>query len=453
MVKRSVLIRLLISIACILSAVAIGLYDHVAEQMRPKPPAVAICQDDDSDTEDCIPKGPIDETLEIKRGDTLFSVLERAGIASEQATNVIEALNAVFNPRELRPDHELYITYTAPEDDLLKKDLSKLYLKLAIDLEIIVERDDAGQFIAQKVQKELVHEHRAVEGKIQVSLSADATKAGVPPKILHDMISSFLHDVDFQRDFQQGDDFGLLYDTYKEPESLQEKPGNLLFAYLKLQGRVLKIYFFKPKNGVGQYFTEKGDSVKKGLMRTPIDGARITSAFGNRHHPILGYTRMHKGVDFGAPIGTPIMAAGDGVIRKIGRHGSYGNYILIVHCDPYSTAYAHLSKFARGLKLGCKVRQGQIIGYVGRTGRCTGPHLHYEVLKAGQINPKIIKTLPTGKLRGKELQTFMALKNKIDQQYVAQLEQPKESPEKALEDAGEEEKSMSVSPQPTPSQE
>jgi len=426
MITRKTLIRLFLGASCILTAVSVGVYDYLALKWRKAHVTAQITPEMETGEEEYIPPGPSDETLEVKRGDTLSSVLERAGISSDQANSAIDALTSVFNPRELRPEHELYITYTTPEDDILKKDLLKLYLKIAIDLELIVERDDNGQFAAQKIVKELVHEHRAIEGTIEESLFLDASKQGAHPKILNDMIASFLHEVDFQRDFQPGDQFGLFYETYKEPESLQEKPGKLLFAYLNLQGRVYKIYFFKPKNGVAQFYNALGDSIKKGLMRTPIDGARLTSSFGKRHHPILGYTKMHKGVDFAAPVGTPVMASGDGRIVKIGPYSSYGNYILIQHPGVYCTAYAHLSRFARGLKTGCAVRQGQIIGYVGRTGRCTGPHLHYELLKAGvQINPKHIKMLPTGKLKGKDLQEFVAVRSKIDHQYTHHLKAQK----------------------------
>lgn len=419
MITRKTLIRIMSGAICILLGVSFGLYDYLYLKYRKTYLTAEAPTEEEAEEESFVAKGPTDETLEIKRGDTLSSVLERAGIGLDQASSVIEALQSVFNPRELRPEHELYITYTIPEDDLLKKDLSQLYLKVAIDLDVVVERDETGQFVAKKIQKELVQESRVFDGTIEESLYVDANKAGAHPKIIAEMIAAFSYDIDFQRGIQPGDTYGIYYDVHKEPESLQEKPGELRYAYLKCSGHVYKIYHFKSKSGSHQYYNEKGESVKKGLMRTPIDGARISSNFGNRRHPILGYTKMHKGVDFAAPTGTPIMAAGDGRVEKIGPFSSYGNYILIRHSGPYATAYAHLCRFSRGLKVGKTVRQGQIIGYVGCTGRATGPHLHYELIKAGvQINPKSIQMLPSGKLKDKELQDFTIQKVSIDQEYA-----------------------------------
>jgi murein DD-endopeptidase MepM/ murein hydrolase activator NlpD len=441
MTTRKTLLRLMTGALCILLGVGVGLYDYISLKYRKVHVTQEVPSEEEAEEEEYLSTGPTDETLEIKRGDTLSAVLERAGISSDQSTSVIEALKSVFNPRELRPDHELYITYTIPEDDVLKKDLSELYLKIAIDLDVVVERDETGQFIAKKIQKELIQEQRVVEGQIEGSLYVDANNRGAHPKIIAEMIAAFSYDIDFQRGIQPGDTYGIFYEVHKEPESLQEKPGELRYAYLKCNGRVYKIYRFKSKNGTYQYYNERGESVKKGLMRTPIDGARLSSGFGKRHHPILGYTKMHKGVDFAAPIGTPVMAAGDGRIEKIGPFSSYGNYILIRHSGPYATAYAHLCRFARGLKCGVTVRQGQIIGYVGRTGRATGPHLHYELIKAGvQINPKSIQMLPAGKLKDKDMQDFMVLKVSIDQQYTTNLQQ-QNTPQnvvKQIEEASEE---------------
>lgn len=422
MTSRKTLLRLLSGTLCLLLGVSLGLYDYLSLKYR-KIHIVAEIPPEEAE-EEFASAGPTDETLEIKRGDTLSSVLERAGISSDQAISVIEALQSVFNPRALRPEHELYMTYTVPEDDVLKKDLVRLYLKVAIDLDVVVERDETGQFIAKKIQKELVQESRVFEGQIEESLYVDANKQGAHPKIIAEMIAAFSYDIDFQRGIQPGDTYSIYYEVHKEPESLQERPGDLRFAVLKCNGRVYKIYRFKSKNGSPQYYNEKGESVKKGLMRTPIDGARLSSGFGKRRHPILGYTKMHKGVDFAAPIGTPIMAAGDGRIERIGPFGAYGNYIRICHSGPYATAYAHLCRFARGLKVGTTVRQGQVIGYLGCTGRTTGPHLHYELIKAGvQINPKSIQMLPSGKLKDRDLQDFIVHTVAVDKEYADTLRQ------------------------------
>lgn len=416
MISPRVLRRLIAGSICIVLALGLGLFDLARHKLSV--PFLGISQKTAEEGEE-LPKGPIEESLEIKRGDSLSTVLERAGVDTDQANAVIDSLKSVFNPRALRPEHELYITYQVPPDDVLHKDLIQLYLKVSLDLIIIVEQDEAGIYVARKVAKELVQEYRAIEGVVEESLYLSATRKGAHPQILHDMIAAFSYDVDFQRSFQPGDEYGLLYDTYKDPESLQERPGTLQYAYLKLQGREIRIFRFRTKLGGWQYYNDRGESVKKGLLRTPIDGARISSGFGNRKHPVLGYTMKHKGVDFAAPKGTPIMAAGDGRIQRIGPFSTYGNYICIQHSGTYATAYAHLSRFARGLKCGSHVRQGQVIGYVGATGRTSGPHLHYEILKGGQqINPKLIKMLPSGKLKASDLVAFEAAKQQLEANFL-----------------------------------
>jgi murein DD-endopeptidase MepM/ murein hydrolase activator NlpD len=206
----------------------------------------------------------------------------------------------------------------------------------------------------------------------------------------------------------------------------------LIYASLTLQGKKIHIYRHTPKGGVPQYFNENGEAVKKGLLRTPVDGARISGVFGKRRHPVLGFTKMHKGIDFAAPRGTPVMAAGSGKIVRIGRFSSYGNYIRVKHNSKYSTAYAHLCRCAKGLKVGSSVRQGQVIGYVGCTGRATGNHLHYELLADGkQIDPKHIKMMPAAKLKGTELQRFMANKELVEKRLQNLRDPLVETPEAA----------------------
>jgi murein DD-endopeptidase MepM/ murein hydrolase activator NlpD len=214
--------------------------------------------------------------------------------------------------------------------------------------------------------------------------------------------------VDFQREIQPGDSFEIYFDRYEDGKGQTVKAGPLLYAGLTLSGQPHHLYLYTAKDdGSADYYDEKGQSVRKALLKTPIDGAKITSGFGNRMHPILGYTKMHKGLDFGAAKGTPIHAAGDGTIEMAGPNSSYGNYVRIRHTGSYSTAYAHMSGFGSGIRVGARVRQGDVIGYVGTTGRSTGPHLHYEVLKdAKQVDPRGIK-MPTGRqLAGKELDSF-----------------------------------------------
>ncbi len=411
--------RLFFGAGLIVLACAIGLWDYTSQQIEQwyvsDQDKCAPCDDFAEDSSLSTPEF-IDETLDINRGDNFTSVLYRADISKNQTLSIIEALKKVFSPRDLRTDHKIFITYRPPSLEKESKDLTRLVIKLSLEKDVVVEQDISGLYKAYLDEKELVHDYRHAEGQIENSLYVDAIKQGAHPKIIHHMIQAFSYDVDFQRSFQAGDAYCLLFDFHKDPDSLQEKPGDLIYACLTLHGKPLHIYRHIPKNGAPQYFNEKGEAIKKGLLRTPVDGARISGTFGYRKkHPVLGFGKMHKGVDFAAPRGTPVMASGHGKVVKIGRLGSYGNYIKIKHNDKYSTAYAHLCRYAKGLKRGSSVRQGQVIGYVGCTGRATGNHLHYELLAHGkQVNPKHVKMMPAGKLNGTELQRFMANKANIE---------------------------------------
>ncbi len=223
-------------------------------------------------------------------------------------------------------------------------------------------------------------------------------------------------DIDFEREIRSGDKFEVYYERDYAPSLDDIDDKKILHAKITLKKRTLDAYYFSDKNGDDGYYDLKGESTKRALMKTPLDVVVVTDAYGPRKHPVLGYTRMHKGVDFRARTGTPIMAAGDGIIERASRYGSYGNYIRIKHNGSYKTAYAHLSKYGRGIKKGKRVKQGQIIGYAGSTGRVTAAHLHYEVLVNGkQANPLNLK-LPTGKtLKGQEFATF-----KENQQALSQ---------------------------------
>lgn len=412
-------LRILCATALLIIGCGIGVWDYARQEVNEfvykdmldeSEENCIVCEDPVSpDTE------PTDQTLEILKGDTFSSVLQRADIAKTEIYSIINAIKKVFNPRDLRTDHQLFVTFKPGTT----KEIEKLVLQTALDTEITVQLNDDGVLEAQKIEKELVHDYRHAEGIIENSLYVDAIKQGAHPKIIHNMIQAFSYDVDFQRGFRSGDSFAVLFDYYKDPDSLSEKPGDVIFAKLKLHGQDICIYRHKHENGVVQYYNEKGEAVKKGLLMTPVDGARISSNYGHRKHPVLGYTKLHKGIDFAAPRGTPIMAAGSGKILKIGRLGSYGNYIRIRHNSTIDTAYAHMCRFAKGLKPGSSVRQGQIIGYVGCTGRATGNHLHYELIKNGkQVNPKHVKTMPATKLKDKDLQTFMANKAQIDKRLL-----------------------------------
>ena len=358
--------------------------------------------------------GPFDETLTISSGDTLAGILERLGIPRTQAHEAIEALATVYNPKDLKVDQEIYVIYdTQVEGE--GYDLKFLRIRTDLENDIELVRTGGGLFQATKYKKELKHAYVEVEGDIKVSLYVDALRAGASPKMLYDMIKAFSYDVDFQRDIQPGTTFSLFYDTYKDEESGLERAGELLSARLVIEDKPYEIFRFQPPGGVPGFYTSKGEAIQKALLRTPIDGARINSGFGNRKHPIQGYTKMHTGVDFGAPKGTPIMAAGDGVVERCNHFGGYGNYICIRHNGNTKTAYAHLSRYAKGVSRGGKVRQGQIMGYVGTTGNSTGPHLHFELIQNGKrVNPKKVTQLPKSKLLGTALTKYKSFITKIE---------------------------------------
>ena len=236
----------------------------------------------------------------------------------------------------------------------------------------------------------------------------------MPNQVLMEMVHIFSFDVDFQREIQRGNRFEVLYEAVFNGDGEFVENGPILYAKLEVGEREVELFRYEPDEGPADYLDAGGASVRKALMRTPINGARLSSGYGMRRHPILGYNKKHLGVDFAAPIGTPIYAGGDGTITMIGWHGNYGKYVRIRHNSTYSTGYAHLSGYAKGMKKGKRVRQGQVIAYVGSTGMSTGPHLHYEVMRGNKrINPMTLK-LPSGrKLKGREMAAFQEQVQKI----------------------------------------
>ncbi|HEX2479830.1 MAG TPA: peptidoglycan DD-metalloendopeptidase family protein [Geminicoccaceae bacterium] len=356
------------------------------------------------------------EQITVRRGDTLMDILGRAGIAPSEAHAAVRSLLTVYDPRRLRAGQELLIRAAQQPAEVGARRLIGLDFDLDFDHTVRVSRGADGSYATAKVarpqRRDLVH--RA--GIIDDSLYLSAERAAVPQDVTISLIKLFSWDVDFQRDVRQGDRFEALFETVAlEDGSDIVRGGDLLYAALSIDGRLFEGYRFELPDGGVAYFDRSGKSLRKFLMRTPIDGARLSSRFGMRRHPILGYNRMHQGVDFAAPTGTPIYAAGEGKVEIAKRNGGYGKYIRIRHTGEYSTAYAHLSRFAKGIAPGRRVRQGEVIGYVGTTGRSTGPHLHYEVLRRGaQINPLQIKQAANQQLAGADLERFGAEIARID---------------------------------------
>ena len=363
---------------------------------------------------------PFRRSVAVGRGDTLMTLLTRAGIPRGDAYAAISALRPVYDPRRLRVGQDVALRFFPKSDG--KDRFLGIRLDTGIDRAVTVERGPDGAYSARAVRKPVLIELSQGRGTIRSSLYLSGLKEGVPAAVMIALIRIFSFDVDFQRDIQPGDRFEIMYEQLRDVEKSVSRPGRILYAALTLRGVRTALWLYKPRRGPEDYFNEKGNSVRKALMRTPIDGARLSSGFGMRRHPILGYTRMHRGTDFAAPRGTPIYAAGSGTVEFAGRRGGYGNYIRVRHNATYKTAYAHMRGFARGIRAGVRVKQGQTIGYVGTTGRSTGPHLHYEVLLNGrQINSRTMK-LPSGqKLKGAERKRFQAARATYQEEFAALL--------------------------------
>lgn len=346
------------------------------------------------------------KNIKMNRGDTLMKVLLKQGAERQDAHAAITALKTVYDPRNLRAGQKISVLFDQSAEKKIPL-LEGIRVATAADKRVIVSRLDSETFAATEERATLERKFRRSRGRISDSLFVTAKRVGLPAQVLFEFIQLYSFDVDFQREIHPGDFFDVLYEAHLNDDGKVVKYGNILFAAIETQGDVKSLYRHKLADGKYGYFSEDGIGVRRALMRTPVDGARLTSGFGMRRHPVLRYTRMHRGLDFAAPRGTPVMAAGSGTIEVLGRQGGYGRYIRIRHNGEYQTAYAHLNGYAKGLKRGKSVKQGQIIGYVGRSGRVTGTHLHYEVLKNGrQINPLKLR-LPKGKrLRGRELERF-----------------------------------------------
>jgi murein DD-endopeptidase MepM/ murein hydrolase activator NlpD len=362
---------------------------------------------------------PREEVLEIGKGDTLAAVLQRSGVSGKEAHEALSELRTKYDPRQLKAGQNVYLRMdpVSPENS---EEYRMTHLSLPIDpfQTVAIKRTQDG-FEAGLLKKKTERRVYARQAPIQSSLYGSASKAGIPNKAIAEVIRILSYDVDFGRDVRKGDDLSVMYDQMETDDGRGVKFGNVIFAKLRINGVEKPVYRYELKNGDVDYYTEDGKSVRKSLLQTPIDGARVSSNFGMRNHPVLGYSKMHKGTDFAAPTGTPIYAAGDGVIEMAARHGAYGNYVRIRHTGGIKTAYAHLSKYGKGISNGTRVKQGQVIGYVGATGRVTGAHLHYEVLQNGKhINPRSMK-LPTGDaLKGNDLAAFKSKVGEINRQYA-----------------------------------
>ena len=314
-------------------------------------------------------------------------------------------------------------THGSPETGLALENNPDLRLRTAtIQIEplrsVVIEREGIS-FLASLSEQKVRREERRLSGIIFNSLSQAAYRENVPATVIDEMIDAYSYDVDFQRDIRREDRFEVMYEENFIGDQPVPGTAKLIHASLELSGQKSHLYRFRPAKGEDGFYNEQGQGVRKALLRTPVNGARLSSRYGMRKHPILGYNRMHRGVDFAAPKGTPIYAAGNGVVRKAHYNGDYGHYIEIKHNEKFSTAYAHLSRYAKGVKTGTYVRQGQIIGYVGSSGLSSGPHLHFEVRRNNKsINPLSMRLPSVEKLSGDDLRTFKERIADIQHRYA-----------------------------------
>ena len=347
----------------------------------------------------------------ISSGETFDKILNNYSIPNEEINQIKKKLNLDYDINNLTPNLEIKITI----DQSNNKKITSFLFPVSRTEKIQLTRNlDNNLFEKKKIITNLNKKIVFKEGKITQSLYKTAIDLNVQPNVIIEFARIYGFQVDFQRDIRKNDNFQIMYEVFEDDDGKIFETGNIIFADLKLSGKNNALYYFEKKGSEGHY-DENGKSVEKALMKTPINGARLSSAFGMRKHPIDGFNKMHRGTDFAAPMGTPIMASGSGLITRARWCGGGGNCIKIKHNSTYETIYAHMKNFARGIKEGIRVKQGQIIGYVGSTGKSTGPHLHYEVVVNGKkVNSQKLK-LPSGKtLKGKERKVFEVEKIKLD---------------------------------------
>lgn len=386
--------------------------------------------------------------ITLERGDTLPSALVSGGATPQDAEAAVIALAKVFSLRSIKAGQVMQLTFAPAEapkpvariiytpatpsagqqdeaaqaaDIPVPGRLLSVSFSPSVEHDVTIARGADDRFTAQDAFKQLeAHYHRA-GAKIDSSLYLAAMQAGIPARVVVQLIHMFSYEVDFQRDIKPGDSFEVYYNYYYTPEGKPAKEGEIAYAAMHFQGRTVALYRYQPRDeDTPDYFDARGQSAKSMLMKTPVDGARISSGFGMRFHPVLGYTRMHKGIDFAVPSGTPVMAAGAGTIQDAHWENGFGNFVLLNHGNGYATAYGHLSRYALGIRPGAHVRQGQVIAYSGATGLATGPHLHYEIRINGvQVNPAAVKVARGRILFGNALRDFEINRIHVDTQIAA----------------------------------
>ncbi|WP_454714250.1 peptidoglycan DD-metalloendopeptidase family protein [Caulobacter segnis] len=361
---------------------------------------------------------PENVAVKVRPGETLQGAVQRAGVAPEDAQAVVATLQGAIDTVNIKAGMAFEAAIAQRRGQRGPARLIGLSMRASPSSTLTVSRTFDGAMRLRELEEKVRDEQKVACGEMNGSFYESVANVGGTPAIISQAAKLFSHKIDFSRDIKEGDRFCLVFDRKVTESGRTIEAGDLEYAEVKGQ----KFYAFdrRDSDGKSQFFDEFGKNIKGFLLRTPVDGARITSVFGTRRHPVLGYTRAHKGVDFGAGTGTPILAAGDGVVLEARRWSGYGNWLRIRHSGQWDTGYGHISRYAPGIRAGTRVRQGQVVAYVGSTGLATGPHLHYEVwLKGERVNP-IGAKVPQGTiLAGSELASFKSQKSRIDRMLAA----------------------------------
>jgi murein DD-endopeptidase MepM/ murein hydrolase activator NlpD len=406
--------------AAVFTASAVPAIHNAARVVERSTPGQTVAKVNRAVINAIVPPEAVTREVEIGGGQDFSDMLSDAGIATVDAKAAMNALSRAYPLQKLRAGQNVTLTFSrTPQAETF----TSAVFQPEDTKEVTIVRKADGTFVANAKMIPIVRERVAAQGEISSSVFEAGERAGVPYAVMAAMIRVYAHSIDFQRDIHPGDRFEILYD---QPKTVQGKPvgeGSIIYAAIHMDGQIKPIYRVTFADKTVDYFDAKGRSARRALLRTPVAAARVTSRYGMRMHPLLGYSKMHQGVDFGASPGTPIFAAGSGVVEQIGFNGGYGRYIKLRHPGGLVTAYGHMSRFNSHLYRGARVNQGEVIAYVGSSGRSTGPHLHYEVIVAGrQVNPLSIKT-PVGRvLEGAQLAQFKSGQAHIYKEYTSLIE-------------------------------
>jgi murein DD-endopeptidase MepM/ murein hydrolase activator NlpD len=388
---------------------------QAAQQSEPEPPA----------------PDRYELTLRLEKGDTVEKVLADIDVPEADRKAIADALQAILKKRRIAPGEEIELQIeTVPGQPDAPRVLS-LSVRPQPEREYIVRRKDDGSYGGEEKAYRVSPRIVRVEGERHGSLQSSGIAGGAPSQAMVEFIRALSYDVDFQRELKEGQKFTVLLEQLVTSDGKITHPGRLLAGELHLGKRSVTVIRFRPQNGADQFYNPKGESVVRSFLRTPMDASKVTSRFGMRDHPILGYSAMHTGVDFGAPSGTPILASGAGKVMMAGYNGGYGIFVKLQHTRDIGTGYGHMSRLGPGIKPGVSVRQGQVIGFVGSTGMSTGPHLHYEFYRGAKaVNPLAQKFAMQASLGGKDLMRFKGLAG----QYLAQLKNAPKATKPDLDD-------------------